>query len=51
MEDPSGSCRDWVRRALLRGFPYSVVYEESATEVVVLAVAHDKQKPGYWRER
>ncbi len=40
-----------LRRALLRGFPYSVVYEDAADEVIVLAVAHDKQKPGYWRDR
>jgi plasmid stabilization system protein ParE len=40
-----------IRRSLLSGFPYSVIYEDSADELIVLAVAHDKQRPGYWRER
>jgi toxin ParE1/3/4 len=40
-----------VRRSLLSGFPYSVIYEDSPDELIVLAVAHDKQRPGYWRER
>lgn len=39
-----------VRRAHLRGFPYWVVYEERAGAVVILAVAHEKRKPAYWRE-
>ena len=40
-----------VRRVLLRGFPYAVVYEEAADELIVLAVAHEKRRPAYWRER
>jgi plasmid stabilization system protein ParE len=40
-----------VRRVLLVGFPYWLIYEDTADEVIVLAVAHEKRKPGYWRER
>ena len=32
-------------------FPYHVIYLETATDIRILAVAHDRRKPGYWRER
>lgn len=38
-----------VQRVVLRGFPYSVVFHDTGTELIVLAVAHQKRKPGYWR--
>lgn len=40
-----------VRRQLLPEFPYSVVYMERDTEILVLAVAHGRRRPGYWRGR
>lgn len=40
-----------VRRYRLRRFPYHVVYEETATQVVVIAVAHAHRKPRYWEHR
>ena len=40
-----------VRRKLLDHFPYAAVYEVRAEECVVLAVAHARRRPGYWRER
>lgn len=36
-----------LRRALVEGFPYWVVYEDGA-EVVVVAFAHHKRRPLYW---
>ena len=39
------------RRYLLRRFPFSVVYRSKGTVVEVLAVAHHRRKPGYWRGR
>lgn len=40
------------RRLIIRKFPYSIIYELHGEEiVVVLAVAHGKRKPYYWRER
>ena len=39
-----------VRRAPIQGFPYWVIYEELAGNIVVIAVAHEKRQPGYWRE-
>lgn len=40
-----------VRRVVLRGFPYSLIYTVEPGCVVVLAVMHDKRSPGYWRGR
>jgi len=40
-----------ARRILLNRFPYSVVYRASSDEIVVIAVAHQRRRPGYWRRR
>ena len=40
-----------TRRVFPRKFPFSVVYHIQADEIVVLAVAPDVRKPGYWRDR
>ena len=40
-----------THRVRLTRFPYLVVYREDATRILVVAVAHEKQKPGYWRKR
>ena len=42
---------DAIRRHILRHFPYTVFYEIRSNIVTVLAVAHQRRKPGYWRER
>ncbi len=38
-----------ARRLPVAGFPYHVVFEELADRVEVLAIAHDRRRPGYWR--
>lgn len=40
-----------IRRALMKGFRYSVFFIVRADEVIVVAVAHQHRRPGYWRER
>ena len=40
-----------VRRYLMQGFPYAVVFVELAEQVHVIAIAHLKRRPGYWRVR
>jgi plasmid stabilization system protein ParE len=40
-----------VRRVLLERFPYAVIFIEQLDAVHVLALAHHKRRPGYWRER
>ena len=39
------------RRLPLRRFPYLVVYREKPRSIEVLAVAHGRRRPGYWRSR
>lgn len=40
-----------IRRIPLQRFPYALVFIELPTRFRVLAVAHDRRKPGYWRAR
>ena len=40
-----------IRRCRLKRFPYSVVYTLYDEGILVLAVAHQHRKPGYWRNR
>lgn len=40
-----------VRRKLLRRFPFSIMYSVTDTTVSILAVAHHKRRPFYWRNR
>ncbi len=40
-----------VRRRLLRSFPYFLVYMLMADEIRVLAIAHARRRPGYWKDR
>ena len=43
--------RGRIRRLPLRRFPYSIVYYLRESEVRILAVAHQRRRPGFWRER
>lgn len=40
-----------TRRKLLRRFPFQLIYEVQSDHILVVAVAHERQRPGYWRER
>ena len=40
-----------TRRVLVQRFPYQVVYRLTPDEIVILAVAHLKRRPGYWKNR
>lgn len=40
-----------TRRVFPKKFPFSVVYRVLAQEIVIIAVAPDARKPGYWRSR
>jgi hypothetical protein len=40
-----------VRRALVRKFPYAVVFITHADAIHVLAYAHVKRRPLYWAHR
>lgn len=40
-----------TRRFSLRRFPYSVIYRVESDELLIVAVAHHRRRPGYWRSR
>jgi plasmid stabilization system protein ParE len=40
-----------VRRKVLRHFPYNVLFAIEPDRIRVLAVGHQKRRPGYWRHR
>ena len=40
-----------VRRKILRRFPYSIMYSFESTSIRILAVANQKRRPFYWRNR
>ena len=57
LESISDAPRRWpkylygTRRFVLDRFPFSIVYLDSPDEVNIVAVAHTKRKPGYWKQR
>ena len=42
---------DGTRRRLLRRFPFSLVYRVRGDHIEVIAVAHQRRRPGYWMAR
>ena len=40
-----------ARRMLVAKFPYQIVYRINADEIRILAFAHLKRRPGFWRHR
>ena len=40
-----------TRRYLMRRFPYLIVYRTTPTAIQVVAVAHGRRRPGYWKTR
>lgn len=40
-----------IRHCVLHIFPYSLVYKVDDDEIIVIALAHHKRKPTYWRDR
>ncbi len=41
----------YLRRKGIDVFPYGIVYFVRDAEIIVVAYAHDKRRPGYWRKR
>jgi toxin ParE1/3/4 len=40
-----------VRKLLLRRFPFAVFYRNLPSGIQIIAVAHTRRKPGYWKSR
>lgn len=43
--------RGTTRRFPLRRFPFSIIYQVKPQEVRIVALAHQRREPGYWRDR
>jgi len=42
---------DRFRHLVLQRFPFTLIYAIESGRVWIMAVAHQHQRPGYWRER
>ncbi|MBX2867314.1 MAG: type II toxin-antitoxin system RelE/ParE family toxin [Acidiferrobacterales bacterium] len=42
---------DRIRCTILAKFPYSIFYAVEEGEILILAVSHQKRRPGYWKDR
>lgn len=40
-----------IRRALVKAFPYGVIYALGAAQIEIVAIAHLHRRPRYWRGR
>ena len=40
-----------TRRYVMKRFPFTVIYREQGRIIEIVAVAHGRRKPGYWKER
>ncbi len=40
-----------VRRAVLRRFPYNLIYEERGDEILIAACIHGRRNPLRWQKR
>src|SRR4051812_47276820 len=40
-----------TRRIVLEQYPFTVFYVTRREEIFVIAVAHQKRRPGYWADR
>ncbi len=43
--------RGGLRRRFIRRFPYYILYRVSDEEILIVAIAHRRRRPGYWRGR
>jgi plasmid stabilization system protein ParE len=40
-----------TRKLVLQRFPFNIFYRTGETETVIVAVVHQKRRPGYWSSR
>ena len=40
-----------IRRCFVRRYPYAIIYEHLAAEIIVTAIAHHRREPQYWYSR
>ena len=49
--DAAPVIRGQIRKKPIAKFPYSVIYSVHLDEIRILAIAHQKRRPFYWRSR
>jgi toxin ParE1/3/4 len=45
------SVRTSVRRRTISRWPYGIVYRIRGEELIIIAIAHHRRRPDYWRSR
>jgi plasmid stabilization system protein ParE len=40
-----------TQRYLMKTFPYFIVFRVTKNRIEIIAVAHERQRPGYWTQR
>lgn len=40
-----------IRQLPVDTFPYQVIFRRFADRIAILAIAHERRRPGYWDER
>ena len=40
-----------IRKRLVSGFPFTVLYQLQKDQIYIAAVMHQHRRPGYWRKR
>ena len=40
-----------IRRYFIKRFPYAIIYRIELNTIRILAVAHHRRSPGYWKHR
>ena len=43
--------RHSARRLILTGYPFDLVYREEQDSIIIIALAHQRRRPGYWTNR
>jgi len=43
--------RGSIRKKVLTHFPYSLLYSIESNHILIVALAHHKRRPTYWRRR
>jgi plasmid stabilization system protein ParE len=43
--------RRGTRKFILHNFPFSLIYRELPSKIQIVAVAHAKRRPDYWKDR
>jgi toxin ParE1/3/4 len=50
-ENIGKSVGNGVRRRTLSDWPYGIFYRLRGDELIIVAIAHHRRRPGYWRSR